>query len=101
MPERTRGGRTSVIKPAVRLPRSGLPRFDDSGDGRRAPYVVQRGEEDVVLLGAADGDPDALPGEGPGDDGAGLQRCGQTCGLLAHGQPHEVGLAVRDVEPAV
>ena len=66
-----------------------------------APHAVQRGEEDVVLLGGADGDPDALAGERAGDDGARLEGGGQRGRPLPQRQPDEVGLAVGDVEPAL
>src|SRR5689334_13270750 len=105
MPERTRGRGTTAIKPAtagvapLRLPRPGARCW--SGDRRAGTHRVQRVEEDVVLLGGAHGDADALAGERPGDDGARLEGRGDPGGLLAEGQPDEVGLAVGDVEPAL
>src|SRR4051794_25777158 len=74
---------------------------NSSGDARAGARVVEGGEEDVVLLGGADGDLDALAGERAGDDRPGLQRRGELRGLLPHRQPHEVGLAVGDGEPAL
>src|SRR5215207_3383450 len=83
----------------ARVPASPVPMTSD--DRARGPDLVERGQEHVVLLGGADGDADALAGERPGDDRPGLECGGQSGGLLPHGQPDEVRLAVGDVEPTL
>src|SRR4051794_24238645 len=103
MPDSTRERGTTAIKPATAgRGRASPPDHRPPGEpglrDRDGAHVVERGEEDVVLLGRAHGDADALTGERPGDDRPRLERRGRLGGALTQREPDEVGLTVGDVD---